>query len=262
MKKIISLAVVVVCLLAVAACSQPKVVTTKMHGNEYVVTTADKLRLYGWLTPSPHKNAPLFVLLPMMSNTHLSYNTFIKAVFNEYKTADSTRTIQALPHFLALDLRGHGESTIRDGKSISHKTMEPEDFAPYPGDVQAMIEKVLADKNLDIDPENIVIIGASIGANTSVMAAEKIPGVTKVVMLSPGENYRSLEPATALANFKGKTLILAGQEDAYSKTSCEKLARLKTSGCTLKIYPGPYHGTDLIDADPEAMKFVIDWLVR
>jgi len=80
-------------------------------------------------------------------------------------------------------------------------------------------------------------------------------------MLSPGESYRLLEPGSALAAFKGRALILAATEDAYSKTSSEKLAALKPQGCTLKIFEGPYHGTDLIDNDAGALKLTIDWLV-
>ncbi|UCG62810.1 MAG: alpha/beta fold hydrolase [Candidatus Zixiibacteriota bacterium] len=244
------------------AVSQKTVVTTKIHGQEYSLATADGLKLYAWLTPSPHENAPLVVLLPMMGNTHHSYSPFIKAVFERFKTPDSTRTMQAIPHFLSLDLRGHGQSTQMGEKTLNYRMMEPEDFAPYPSDVKAMIEKVLGDKKVSIDRQNIIIIGASIGANSSVMAAETLTSVKKVVMLSPGESYRQLEPGPSLAKFAGEVLILAGMDDAYSKTSSEKLAALKKSGCTLKTYPGPYHGTDLIDNSPEAMKLLIDWLVN
>ncbi len=262
MKRTLILSTAVLLILSVTIVGQKSVVTTKIHGQEYTLTTADGLKLHAWLTPSPHENAPLVVLLPMMGNTHHSYNSFIKEMFARFKTLDSTRTMQAVPHFLALDLRGHGQSTQMGTRTLNYRTMEPEDFAPYPSDVKAVIEKVLADKKLSLDHRNIIIIGASIGANSSVMAAENIAGVTKVVMLSPGESYRQLEPGPCLARFGGKVLIMVAEEDAYSKTSSEKLTALKKSGCTLKIYPGPYHGTDLIDNSPEAMNLLIDWLVK
>ena len=140
--------------------------------------------------------------------------------------------------------------------------MEPEEFKPYPSDVAAMIDKVMSDPDLQFDRTGTVIIGASIGANTSVMAAEMVGDVSKVVMLSPGESYRLLEPAPALINFKGKAMILAADQDKYSATSCEKLAGLNKSQCTLKIYEGPYHGTDLIDNDKQALSDVLDWLIE
>ena len=248
-------------LLWTAVSGETEAVKTKIHGTNVKVTTDDNLVLQGWLTPSPHGEGPLWVLLPMMGHTHTSYNPFIKALYERFKTPDSTRALQTLPHILALDLRGHGESTKLGDATITCRDMEPEEFAPFPKDVALMVNTVLKDETLKIDKGNIVIIGASIGANTSVMAAELIPSVAGVVMLSPGESYRLLEPASALTAFKGRALILAATDDAYSKTSSEKLAALKPEGCTLKIFEGPYHGTDLLYNDAGAMKLTLDWLL-
>ncbi|UCD63736.1 MAG: alpha/beta fold hydrolase [Candidatus Zixiibacteriota bacterium] len=242
--------------------AQQTSVTTRIHGNEITMTTTDGLELHAWLTESPVGKAPLFVLLPMMGHTHTSYNPFIKALYERFKTKDSTRTLQTLPHILSLDLRGHGASTRLQSATISRQEMEPEDFAHYPSDVAAMIEKVAAENEAAIDRNYIVIIGASIGANTAIMAAEQVSGVRQVVMLSPGESYRGLEPAASLVNFSGQALILAAKEDSYSRTSSEKLAGLNKKLATLKIYEGSYHGTDLIDADKHAMKDLLDWLVK
>ena len=261
MRKTLILVTSLLCFSTILAAEQSGTVTVKLHGQEYAVETADGLTLYAWFTPSPHKKAPLLVFLPMMGNTHTSYNVFIKGLFAEFKTPDSSRGMQKLPHFLSFDLRGHGKSTVLGDKTISFRTMEPEDFSHYPADVATMINKVLGEKGADIESGKVLVIGASIGANTAIMISKLVPGVSKVVMLSPGENYRSLEPAASLADFKGDVLILAGEEDAYSKSSAEKLAGLNKKKCTLKIYPGPYHGTDLIDANKDARDFVLSWLV-
>jgi len=261
MKKTLLFVAALLWISSIAVGGETETVKTKIHGTNIKVTTADNLVLQGWLTPSPHGEGPLWVLLPMMGHTHTSYNPFIKALYERFKTPDSTRTLKTIPHILALDLRGHGESTKLGDVTITYRDMEPEDFAPFPEDVALMVSTVLKDKSLKIDPGKTVIIGASIGANTSVMAAQLIKGVAGAVMLSPGESYRLLEPADALTAFGGKALILAAADDVYSKTSSEKLAALKPKNCTLKIFAGPYHGTDLIDNDAEAMKLMIDWLV-
>jgi len=261
MKKLLIIVFALLCISSIAIGGETETVTTKIHGTNIKVTTTDGLVLQGWLTPSPHGEGPLWVLLPMMGHTHTSYNPFIKALYERFKTPDSTRALQTLPHILALDLRGHGESTRLGNATINYRDMEPEDFAPYPEDVALIVNKVLKDPSLKIDKASTVIIGASIGANTTVMAAERIEGVAGAVMLSPGESYRLLEPAGALTAFKGRVLIFAATEDAYSKTSSEKLAALKPKDCTLKIFEGPQHGTDIIGNSPEAMEFMIDWLV-
>lgn len=261
MKKLLVFVFALLWISSIVLGADAETVKAKIHGTSVTITTKDNLVLHGWLTPSPHGEGPLWVLLPMLGHTHTSYNPFIKALYERFKTPDSSRALKTLPHILALDLRGHGESTKLGATSINYRDMQPEDFAHYPSDVAAMIDTVLRRADLKIDQNGVVIIGASIGANTTVMAGQMVKGVSAAVMLSPGENYRSLEPAQALTDFPGKVLILAATEDAYSKTSSEKLASLKPKGCTLKIFTGPYHGTDLIDNEAGAMKFMIDWLV-
>jgi pimeloyl-ACP methyl ester carboxylesterase len=184
------------------------------------------------------------------------------ALFNRFTDSASARSVQKIPNVLSLDLRGHGASTIIAKDTINYRTMEPEDFRPYPSDVAAVIERVLADHSAKIDRNKVMIVGASIGANVSVMAAEMVSDIAKVVMLSPGENYRSLEPAPSIVNYTGKILIIAGSEDAYSKASSEKLAPLNANTTSLKIYSGPQHGTDILDANEQAMADVLDWLLE
>ncbi len=261
MNKMICVVSLLLC-LTLPAYAQQGAKVSKLHGTEYIVEMPDGLDLHGWFTPSPFEKAPLFVMLPMMGYTHTSYNPLIKAIYERFKTPDSSIKSAVLPHMLCLDMRGHGESTSMGDKTISYRTMEPEDFQSYPTDVETMINHVLRENNLQQQKPAIVIVGASIGANTAIMAAELVGDVTKVVMLSPGESYRSLEPAPALINFKGKTLIYAAEEDGYSRSSSEKLAALNKTHCLLKIYPGPFHGTDILENNPEASSFLVDWLLR
>lgn len=259
-KRTVIIALLLPFAIAVSASAQEKK-TIKINGVEYKAATADGLELYGWLTESPDDHAPLYVLLPMMGNTHTSYKPFVSALLKRWMATDTTAESFVMPHILSLDLRGHGQSIMKNGVEISHQTMAIEEFSKYPDDVLKMIDRVLADKSRKIDRVGMVVIGASIGANTAIMLTERIPEISKVVMLSPGENYRSLAPTEALKKFAGKSLIMAGADDEYSKESSEVMAKLNPN-CTLKIFPGPDHGTDITDNHPEAMIYLIDWLIK
>lgn len=261
MKQMICVLSLLLC-LTLSANSQQSAKVSKLHGTEYTIKTSDGLELHAWYTPSPFENAPLFVMLPMMGYTHTSYNPLIKAIYERFKSSDSTVKAAVLPGMLCFDLRGHGASTKLGDKNLSYRTMEAEDFLHYPSDVEAMIKHVLKQNNLQQQNLKMIIIGASIGANTAVMTAELLGGVAKVVMLSPGESYRELEPAASLINYRGKALIFAAEEDSYSRTSSEKLAALNKQHSQVKIYPGPFHGTDILDNNPEAMSFLVNWLIK
>jgi len=232
----------------------------KLHQQAITIKTSDNLNLYAWLTPSPDKHAPLYVLLPMMGRTHTSYNNFIKALYNKLTPSDTgKKIIHLIPNILTFDLRGHGKSTTLGNSTIGFRSMSPKDFQKYPHDVQEMITYILNDTTYNMDNNNIVIIGASIGANTAIMVPPLVKNVKKVVMLSPGENYRSLEPAGYLKNYQGKVLICASEEDGYASESSKALAKLNKN-CTLKIYPGSNHGTNIIDNIPDAMEYLLNWL--
>ncbi|MCK4372729.1 MAG: hypothetical protein KAW61_06255, partial [candidate division Zixibacteria bacterium] len=111
------------------------------------------------------------------------------------------------------------------------------------------------------DESGFFVIGASIGANTARMVSELLPSVSKVALLSPGEDYRGLQPAEALKKFKGDILIFACEDDKYSAASSRKLAAMNEEHCTLHIFEGSDHGTDIINNRRlEAMRILVDWL--
>ncbi|MFQ5500400.1 MAG: alpha/beta hydrolase family protein [Candidatus Zixiibacteriota bacterium] len=223
---------------------------------------ADSLILHGWFTPAPTKvSAPLYVLLPMRGHAHDSYDSFISALSERYR-ADSSGSAAGRPHILTLDLRGHGLSISAASGELDFGSMGKSEYAKIPDDIVTAVNQLLADSSRQIDRDNIVIIGASIGANSSVMAAAELAGVTKVVMLSPGEDYLSLQPAEAIKSFKGKILICSSKDDTYSSESSESLARLNPKQTLLYVYPGKEHGTNLIGNNPMALSELLDWLER
>jgi pimeloyl-ACP methyl ester carboxylesterase len=163
-----------------------------------------------------------------------------------------------MPSFLAFDLRGHGRSTTIGDHEIHYADMGDTDFVKIPGDVAEMTNKVISEYGIDTD--HIVVIGASIGANTAMLLTEKMPFISKVVMLSPGVDYRGLKPSEAFKEYKGQTLIVTGNRDRQSFVGSQQIAKEKMVDWLLKIYQTADHGTNLINTDPRAMRTVIQWI--
>ncbi len=231
---------------------------------EQTCITSDGLLLHAWLgvssgsnKPSPGKH-PLFLLLPMMGKSHDSYKSFINEL-SYFLQSDTLYQKQPLPYLLSFDLRGHGKSTSLNNNTISYRSMSHEDFAKMPQDVAEMTRQVIADTSLHIDTNNIVAIGASIGANTAIMLTRLLPGITKVVMLSPGIDYRGLRPAQALKAFTGRSLIFVSKRDTYSASSSQKLSAVNRR-CQLNVFDGKNHGTNIINNNSEAMNKLLRWL--
>ena len=227
---------------------------------EIVIGAEDGLQLHAYLEPSPDKsaNAPLLVLLPMRSRTHTSYDGFKAAMTKRF--SDSIAAQGPRPHIVTLDLRGHGASIIRGKDTVSYESMPNAEYLKIPADVALVIDSVLKGLGRRVQADKIYVVGASIGANAAVMVTELRPDIAKVVLLSPGSDYRSMQPGEAFAKFEGEALIVASRGDGYAYDSSQQLMKLKMKGWLLKAYPGTHHGTTLLDEDKRAMKDVLEWL--
>jgi hypothetical protein len=226
--------------------------------SEVTVVCEDSLVLKAWFTPGLEVRAPLFVTLPMLGKTYESFLPFMEAV-TEYASNDTSGRNLPTPNFLNLDLRGHGQSTRRGSDTVTYAGMDEEQFGRMPADVARMIAKVLTEHGARIDSSYIVVVGASIGANSAMLLTELMPSIRKVVLLSPGENYRGLKPAQAFEAFTGQVLIVTSQQDSYSARSSQKLAELKMENWLLKLYAGNSHGTDIINSLDRAMAMLVEW---
>lgn len=224
------------------------------------VRTSDGLELHAWMEPSPAEGeAPLVVMLPMMGKTFRSWTTFIDSTRAYFQTHDTGTGLGPFPHFLRLDLRGHGESIVmNDEDTVSFSSMGEADFAKMPSDIAAMVTKVRKDYGDRIS--QVYIVGASIGANAAMMSTMILPDIDKVALLSPGVDYRGLKPMNAFRKFDGGVLMMVSRGDVNSYESCQTLATSKDKGWILKAYPGDLHGTALINADGRAMTFLLNWL--
>ncbi len=156
---------------------------------------------------------------------------------------------------LAVDMRGHGQSTIQNGVQKQHTSFSETDFNNMVRDVEAAKEFL---KIMGYDTSKIAVIGASIGANVALASAALDKDIAEVVLLSPGLDYRGVNAEQAAYRYKGPALIMASEGDTYSADSSKTLAGIM-EGSALKLYSGSAHGTDLL-ANNEARKAIHEWL--
>jgi pimeloyl-ACP methyl ester carboxylesterase len=225
---------------------------------------ADSLLLRGSLEAYGTATAtPLVICLPMMGHTMDSYRPLWYAWLDARTNSPAGINNKGPKEdWLALDLRGHGASRRKNLDSLDFRTMPVNEFDKYPSDVRLIVTKLARSPKYKVDTSSLTIIGASIGANTAALLTEQMPYIKRLILLSPGLNYKGLEPADAIMTFKGKILLVASQGDAYSYNSVREMAALNPDHCTLMIFEGDAHGTDIINDSPDAIQALVDWLLK
>ncbi|MEN8152356.1 MAG: alpha/beta hydrolase, partial [Planctomycetota bacterium] len=171
-------------------------------GEDVTFTTADGLKITGTLYPSGRKGAAGVVALPMYMRQRSSWEP-VAAHFTK-----------AGIDFLAIDMRGHGDSAVQDGEDLSRraKGRDPKLF-------NAMWQDALAAREFLIgkgaDENRIGLLGASVGCSVAIDAAsrtEKIPGVC---VMTPGKAYLGVNTMEDLPGYgKRPMLILSSKEEA------------------------------------------------
>lgn len=164
-------------------------------------------------------------------------------------------------HTLAVDLRGHGESTKPEtlDRAFFMKLFRDPDFAPP--DIEAILAWLAAHER--VDPRRIAAMGGSVGANLSYIATGAGWGAKTAVVLS-GNAEAVADLSSKVKDFTpGNVLLLAATDDhgrdAYARTLNEQAAEPKR----VEILEGSSaHGTTLLRESPELRQMVLDWLAQ
>jgi pimeloyl-ACP methyl ester carboxylesterase len=154
---------------------------------------------------------------------------------------------------IAIDLRGHGESTKKGDKTLNYQRFSDQEHQASINDVNSSIA-FLRSKGAS----SFAIIGASIGANLALVYAAEEAGTKTVILLSPGLEYRGVKTETPASGFNRPLLLVASDDDTYSAETVQKLAELSAKA-ELKMLSGAGHGTDMF-SDPSLKPLILDWL--
>jgi alpha-beta hydrolase superfamily lysophospholipase len=187
--------------------------------------TADGVTIAASLYEASHRPAPAVVLLHMLTRTRRDWDEVAARLASDGFTA------------LAIDLRGHGESSAASSDEAAS--------AP------AMVKDVMAAVSFlrgrgDVQPDRIGLIGASLGANLAVAAGASNPSIKTIALLSPTLDYRGLR----------------------IEQSARKYApRPMTKGNTAAnrehvVFDQAGHGTTMLSRDGSLIRLLVEWCRR
>ena len=195
-----------------------------------------------WYEPGA-RSAPAVVLVHMLHKNRHDWDAVASRLASEGIGA------------LAIDLRGHGESsgTLPEGEAA--------DYSVLVRDVTAA-RKYLASRG-DVVPARIGIAGASIGANLAVLEAAADSAVASVALLSPSTDYRGLRIDAAMKKYGARpALMIASDDDAYAARSVKELQKAGGGPREVLILNHAGHGTVMLGHDVDLARTLVDWFHR
>lgn len=112
--------------------------------------------------------------------------------------------------YIAVDLRGHGQSTGSGTYKTFAKEGTDNPFNKMTYDAQAATE-FLQTKGFALD--QIFLLGTGLGANVAAKTAGLLPEIGGIALISPNVNTRDVLSIPALKLYKGDVLIAASAGD-------------------------------------------------
>ena len=194
-----------------------------------------------WYEPS-FRPAPAVILVHMLGRSRRDWDNF------------ASRLAGAGIGALAIDLRGHGDSTYYDG------SMDGSGYGSMVKDVAAA-RRYLGTRS-DVRPAKIGIAGASIGANLAALHAAADPAVASVALLSPSLDYRGLRIESAVRKYGNRPMLLvSSDDDPYAQRSSVELA--KTDGIREHLtLMAAGHGTHMLSRSYGLPQALAEWFRR
>ncbi|MDP8254825.1 MAG: alpha/beta fold hydrolase [Candidatus Alcyoniella australis] len=221
-------------------------------GSTVKIVTSDQVVLVGTLYQSGEQAQPGALLLHMMGRSRSDFQALAREL--------GARGIACL----AIDLRGHGESTQRIGEhpaELDYRRFTNDDFAGMLLDVRAA--RSFMTEHPMIQGNAVMIVGASIGANAALVYTAQHGGVRGLALLSPGLDYRGLTTQGAVTELRDCRLLLAAaQDDEYSARTVQRLKESAQVDAELLLYPAGGHGTRLLQNRPELFARLVEFITR
>lgn len=158
---------------------------------------------------------------------------------------------------LAIDFRGHGESTQSTRGTLDYKKFSDAEQQAKMRDVEAAVAWL---KEKGAREETTALVGASIGANLAMVYGSEHHKIPVIVALSPGLDYHgvSAERAGARIAPEQKVLLAAAEGDTYSFGTINTLAsRMVAVAPEVLRYRGSAHGTDLFATDLASIQKIV-----
>ncbi len=161
--------------------------------------------------------------------------------------------------YLALDLRGHGQS-IGQGEAYTFaKEGVDNQYNKMTRDVDAAVSFLKKQKVL---PENIVLLGTGLGANVAAKSTSFSPDVSALALISPSTNNKDVLSIPAMRLYQGDVLIAAAADNKknFLEASVIRNVAFLTAGEGKVTFLTAYNLTSHEMLDKYLRPTVIQWL--
>jgi pimeloyl-ACP methyl ester carboxylesterase len=196
------------------------------------IETADGITLQGWyIHPGsvPHDevheaDTELFSAYPAVVLLHMyrgNKEDWVPILGNFYN-----RDIAAL----AIDMRGHGESTVGlDGDDLAVRVRNRDEalFNSTWQDAAAAVDWLEARGHRR---DRIGLLGASVGCSVAIDAARRDPALRVVGAISPGANYLGVDTLKHRSNWGDRSLLIVSSEEEWPGGAKQIKDRLTADG--------------------------------
>lgn len=138
--------------------------------------------------------------------------------------------------------------------------------SPRPDELDRALQTLRAARDVLVergaDAKDIVVVGASLGANLAAQFLVDDPSLFGAVLVSPGLEYRGVVCDGEVLHKAGRrpVLVVVAKGDSYSATTARKLGDDAAGLFELREYEGSAHGTDLLDRTEHVGEQVMIWL--
>ena len=166
---------------------------------------------------APDKQSKTVVLLHDVAKSHREFEVFCGKV--------SEKGLG----YLALDLRGHGESVSKGTYSSFAKEGVDNDYNKMVRDVSAAMNFL---KEKGINEEDVFLVGVGLGASVAAKTSSMWPNVLGIALISPVTNFRDILTIPALRVYKGNVFLAAAADDkkAFLEASMMRNVSFLTAG--------------------------------
>ena len=161
--------------------------------------------------------------------------------------------------YLAVDLRGHGQSVGRG----NYKGFEKEGpNNPFNKMMQDALAAVSFLKSKGSGEQNIILLGTGLGANVAAKTAGALPGLKAIALISPTVNIRDVLPVPALRSYKGGVLLAASADErkGFLEASILRNVAFLSAGAGKVTFLTAYEGSSHELLDKSLTPAVVQWV--
>ncbi|WP_297473514.1 alpha/beta fold hydrolase [Persephonella sp.] len=223
-----------------------------VYSKELTIRSEDGFILKGFFDyPSEKKDKyPVIIFAHQFGTTHMIWSEFAKELRGKgYAT-------------LLIDLRGHGLSVMQNGKenriifnknfsslvdliSFFKKSNKKVNFSKIPEDIALWIDHII--ENEKVDPDRIILIGASLGA-TSIIPVVSMQDISAIVCISPGSPKIMGEENVklSLSSYMNPSMFISSLNDPVGSEKYSRYYMRISNNGTFLVVSGKGHGVVLL----------------